>query len=67
MALYADMTGKTATIEGFEIQPETFERLAAFNRTVRQSYGKEAAMRASWKDFRDTYFFYFTFGPGDYR
>jgi hypothetical protein len=67
MALRADMTGKTVNIEGCEIQPETLEHLAAFNRIVRQSPSKELAMQVAWRDFRDTYFFYFTFGPGDYR
>jgi hypothetical protein len=67
MALHADQTGRTANIEGFEIQPETFERLTGFNRIVRQSPGNETAMRVAWDNFRDTYFFYFTFGPGDYR
>jgi hypothetical protein len=67
MALHADRAGKTARIEGFEIKPEIFEHLAAFNRIIRQSPSKELAMQAAWNDFRDTYFFYFTFGPGDYR
>jgi hypothetical protein len=39
----------------------------AFKRTVTQVFTREAAMQAAWNDFRDTYFFYFAFGPGDYR
>jgi hypothetical protein len=67
MAIFADMTGKPANIEGVEIQPETIERMNAFKRIVSQSPGREAARQASWEGFRDTYFFYALFGPGDYR
>jgi hypothetical protein len=32
-----------------------------------QSPTREAARDAAWSNFRDSYFFYFVFGPGDYR
>jgi hypothetical protein len=67
MAIYADMTGRTVAIDGFEIQPETLHRLDAFKRIVAQATSKAAAMQAAWEGFRDTYFFYAYFGPGDYR
>jgi hypothetical protein len=67
MALYADMTGKPVNIEGFEIQPETLQRMAAFRRIVIQFPSRERAMQAVWNEYRDTYFFYYVFGPGDYR
>ncbi len=67
MALYAGFTGKTVDVEEFEIQPETFERAVAFNRIMTQSTSKDAAKREAWNGFRDTYFFYYAFGPGDYR
>ena len=66
MALFEAKTGQTAQIEGFEIQPETRQRLAAFSQLVRQSPSRDAAMQAAW-GFRDSYFFFFAFGPGDYR
>jgi hypothetical protein len=66
MALFEAKTGQAAEIEGLEIQPETRERLAAFSRIVRQFPSRDAAMRAAW-GFRDSYFFFFAFGPGDYR
>jgi ABC-type sugar transport system substrate-binding protein len=67
MAIFGDMTGKTVNIEGFEIQPETIERMNAFKRIMAQSPGREAARQAAWDGFRDTYFFYALFGAGDYR
>ena len=67
MALYASLTGQAVHVEGVEIEAGTVARMDAFKRTVTQVFTKEAAMRAAWNDFRDTYFFYFAFGPGDYR
>ncbi len=67
MAIYADVTGAAVNIEGFEIQPETIQRAAAFKAIVSQFPARETAMQAAWDGFRDTYFFYFAFGPGDYR
>ena len=67
MAIYAGSTGRPVDIEGFEIQPETLQRAAAFSRIVAQAPTKEAAMQATWSLFRDTYFYYFAFGAGDYR
>jgi hypothetical protein len=67
MALYASVTGQAVHMEGMEIEAGTIERMEAFKRTVTQVFTREAAMHAAWNDFRDTYFFYFAFGPGDYR
>ncbi|MGA2270631.1 MAG: DUF6057 family protein [Bryobacteraceae bacterium] len=67
MAIYADVTGRPVNIAGFEIQPETSRRMAEFKRIMRERFTKDAAMQAAWSDFRHTYFFYFAFGPGDYR
>ncbi len=67
MAIFADMTGKAVNLEGLEIQPETMQRMDAFKRIVSQAPSKEAARQAAWDGFRDTYFFYALFGPGDYR
>jgi len=67
MAIYADVTGKTPEMEGLEIQPETLERMAAFKKIIRETSTREAAMEVSREAFRDTYFFYFAFGPGAYR
>ena len=67
MALYASLTGTAVHMEGLEIEAGTVARMDAFKRTVTQVVTKEAAMQAAWNDFRDTYFFYFAFGPGDYR
>jgi hypothetical protein len=67
MAIYAEMTGRTVEIDGFEIQPETIQRMNAFKRIVAQAPSKAAAVRAVWDGFRDTYFFYAYFDPGDYR
>jgi hypothetical protein len=61
------MTGKTVQIEGLEIEPETLQRMATFRLVASQSPSKEAAKQATWDNFRDTYFFYVSFGPGDYR
>lgn len=67
MAMYAGSTGQPVNIEGLDIQPETMARLAVFKRIMDQSPTKEAAREAAWTNFRDSYFFYFVFGPGDYR
>jgi hypothetical protein len=67
MALYASLTGHPVEMEGIEIEAGTVARMDAFKRTVTQVFTREAAMQAAWNDFRDTYFFYFAFGPGDYR
>jgi hypothetical protein len=67
MALHAGVTGQAVHMEGVEIEAGTLARMEAFKRTVSQVFTKEAAMHAAWDDFRDTYFFYFAFGPGDYR
>jgi hypothetical protein len=67
MAIYADVTGRPVNIEGLEIQPETSRRAAEFKRIMRETFTKDAAMQAAWNDLRDTYFFYFAFGAGDYR
>jgi hypothetical protein len=67
MAVYSGMTGRAVHIEAFEIQSDTFQRLEEFRRITDQAPSKESAKLATWKDFRDTYFFYIAFGPGDYR
>jgi hypothetical protein len=67
MAIYSGTTGRQVDIEGFEIEPETFQRGAAFRQILAQAPTKEAAMQAAWDSFRHTYFFYFAFGAGDYR
>jgi hypothetical protein len=67
MAMYAGITGQPVNIDGLEIQPETMARLAVFKRIMDQSPTREAAREAAWSSFRDSYFFYFVFGPGDYR
>jgi len=67
MAMYAASTGQPVNINGLEIQPETMARLAVFKRIMDQSPTREAARDAAWSSFRDSYFFYFVFGPGDYR
>jgi hypothetical protein len=67
VAMYAGVTGQPVNIDGFEIQPETMARMAVFKRIMDQSPTKEAARDAAWSSFRDSYFFYFVFGPGDYR
>lgn len=67
MAIYANATGEAVRMNGLEVQPETEERFETFKKTVRQYVTRESAMQSVWNDFRDSYFFYFTFGPGDYR
>ena len=67
MAMYGDVTGTRVELEGFEIDPETVNRMAVFKRVMSQSAGRDSAMQAAWSRFRDSYFFYFVFGPGDYR
>ena len=66
MAMLADATGRTVQVPGFGIQPETLQRLDAFKTIFHQYPSRERAQREAWA-FRDTYFFYFAFGPGDYR
>ncbi len=67
MAAYADSTGSRVSIDGLVIEPDTLNRMAVFKRIMSQSSSKEAAMQAAWSRFRDSYFFYLVFGPGDYR
>ncbi len=67
MAMYAAVTGQPVNIDGLEIQPETMARMAVFKRIMDQSPTREAARDAAWSSFRDSYFFYYVFGPGDYR
>jgi hypothetical protein len=67
MAMYAGVTGQPVNIEGLEIQPEIMARMAVFKRIMDQSPTREAARDAAWSSFRDSYFFYLVFGPGDYR
>jgi Family of unknown function (DUF6057) len=67
MAMYGDANGKPVELEGLEIEPETLNRMAVFKRLMSQSTGRDAAMQAAWGGFRGSYFFYFVFGPGDYR
>ena len=66
-AMYMDAAGEQPVIDGVEIEPETLNRMAIFKRIMSQSAGRNAAMQAAWSRFRDTYFFYYVFGPGDYR
>jgi hypothetical protein len=67
MAMYSAASGKTVDMEGFEIQPEVFERMADFRMITDQVSSKELAMQIAWNGFRHSYFFYAAFGPGDYR
>jgi hypothetical protein len=67
MALYADTGGKPVEAGAFEIEPGTLERMTVFKRIMAGSPSREAAKAAAWETFRHTYFFYFVFGPGDYR
>jgi hypothetical protein len=67
MAIFADMTGKLPAIEGLEVEPETIRRMAAFKQLISQFPSKDAARAAAWDNYRNTYFFYALFGPGDYR
>jgi hypothetical protein len=67
MAMYADMMGTPLDIAGLEIEPDTLNRMAVFKRIVALGPTREAAMQAAWARFHDTYFFFFVFGPGDYR
>ena len=67
MAMYGDAGGKPVVLDGFEIEPETLSRMAVFKWLMSQSANRDAAMQAAWSRFRDSYFFYFVFGPGDYR
>ena len=67
MAMYGDGAGKPVDLEGLEIEPGTLSRMAVFKRLMSQSAGRDAAMQAAWSGFHDSYFFYYVFGPGDYR
>jgi hypothetical protein len=68
MALYAGFNHKDAVVEGFPVDPETTQRMKDFgNIVVRYGGATNAAMREAWDAFRDSYFFYYAFGPGDYR
>lgn len=67
MAMYADGAGQPVEIEGLQIEPDTLNRMAVFKRILSQSPGRGAAFQATWSRFRDSYFFYYVFGPGDYR
>jgi hypothetical protein len=67
MSLYALTTGQKPEIEGFEIQPETLRRMEAFRQVMVRSAVKEIAVEAARGEFRNTYFFYFTFGAGGYQ
>jgi hypothetical protein len=68
MALYIGFTHNAATVDGFPVDPETIQRMKDFGTTVvRYGGANPAAMRAAWDDFHDSYFFYYAFGPGDYR
>ncbi len=65
--MYGDAAGKPVAPDGFEIEPETLSRMAVFKWIMSQSAGRDAALQAAWSRFRDSYFFYYVFGPGDYR
>jgi hypothetical protein len=67
MAMYTEATGRPVEVDGVIIESETLNRMAVFKRILAQSGGKDAAMQAAWDAFRGTYFFYYVFGPGDYR
>ena len=67
IAAYMDFSGQPVAIDGFEIEPDTLNRMAVFKRIMSQSSGNEVAKEAAWSRFHDSYFFYLVFGPGDYR
>jgi hypothetical protein len=67
MAMFRDATGQPLELQSFAIDPETLNQITVFKRLMSQSPGREAAMQAAWSRFRDSYFFYYVFGPGDYR
>ncbi|MBZ5586732.1 MAG: DUF6057 family protein, partial [Acidobacteriia bacterium] len=67
MAIYADVTGKPPEMEGLQIEPAAVQRMETFKRIMRETSTREAAMEASRAEFHDSYFFFFAFGPGDYR
>jgi hypothetical protein len=67
MAIYTDLTGQQVNVAGLAVDSETFGRMAAFKRILARSTSRKAAQEAAWSDFRHSYFFYFVFGPGDYR
>jgi hypothetical protein len=67
MAIYANTAGPQPPMQGLIIEEETEQRFQRFKNTVRQYVTRESAMQSVWNEFRESYFFYFTFGPGDYR
>jgi hypothetical protein len=67
MAMYGDGAGAPAPLPGVEVEAETLNRMAVFKRVIAQSAGRDGAKQAAWERFRHSYFFYFVFGPGDYR
>ena len=67
MAVYADKYGQRVQIEGFEIEAATLERMEEFKRIVAACATRKEAYAATREKFRDTYFFYNLFGPGDHR
>ncbi len=67
MALYTAMSGNAFAADGFHIEQQTLDRMAAFRQLMLQAPTREAGMQLAWNSFRDSYFFYATFGPGDYR
>ncbi len=67
MAMYAENAGGLPAIDGFAMESDTLNRLAVFKRIVRQGPTRDAAFQGAWESHRRSYFFYFVFGPGDYR
>jgi hypothetical protein len=67
MAILADKTETSVNVEGFEIEPQTIQRMKHFQQVIGQSPSRDAAFEALWKTYRGSYFFYVFFGPGDYR
>ncbi len=67
MAFHGVMKRQMPVIEGFQIDQDVIDQTAAFCRLMADSHNdRPAAMRAAWP-YRNTYFFYYVFGPGDYR
>lgn len=67
MAIYADKTGQPVNIPGFEIEPQTLQRMKEFQSIMASHRDRDSALKALWDKYRDSYFFYMVFGPGDYR
>jgi hypothetical protein len=67
MALLANTTGKLPECEGFVVDRETLQRLETFKQLMLQASTKEAGKSLAWNGYRDSYYFFATFGPGDYR